>query len=439
MKIKIAKVNVSNNKLTFKLDYSKALRWYFLKDIFFVEYDIDVSNVDKSILVLPIISVVAPIAWAVGADIEVDRIDETYLQSLSIVRDVFKQFYPQFSYSGNIHVGHAASNQFDGNQVGLLFTGGLDSLTSYLRHKDEKPELISVWGLDIPHYEEKFINKVRDRIGNLVSRDKLNFVQVKTDMRYNINEELLSREFKVEWIGEVAHGLFLLSLCAPLSAVDKIGTVIIASSYTKEFGQPWGSDPLIDENVRWADTKVIHDAFELSRQEKLHWVSKNYPEYLRNLRVCNSTLSNFNCTRCEKCARTIVGLTLEGIDPRSCGFDIGKKHFDIIKDCLLKGRFDWGKDQEFMWMDIQKHITEKIGEDLYDNVKLHSSNNFLRWLRDFNFSTYRVSRLQRLLWTVYRRFYNNKTISVPLIKRYIKSYLYVVLAQLFSLFTKKDI
>ena len=427
MKIRIAEVNVSNNKLTFKLDYSKDLKWYFLKNTSFVEYDIDISNVDESILVLPIISLIAPIAWAVGADIEVDKIDETYLHSLSTIRDTFKNFYPQFSFSGSVYAKSTVSNRFDGNQIGLLFTSGVDSLNSYLRHKDEKPNLISVWGCDIPHYEERFWNTVRVRFDNLANRDKLTFRQVKTDMRHNYNEQLLSRQFKLEWIGEVAHGLWLLSLCAPLSAVRKMGILIIAASYTEEFREPWGSHPLIDENVRWADVKVVHDGYELSRQGKLHWLSGNHPEYLPGLRVCNSTLLNYNCGRCEKCARTIAGLTVEGLDPRSCGFDIGKKHFGMIKSCLLKGRFNWGKDQEFMWMDIQQHIPEQIDKDI------NGSKEFLGWLKNFDFSAYRPSRVQFLLWFVYRRFWNNKTISVPLIKRYIKVYLYIALARLFPL------
>ena len=71
MRIEVADVGIYGNKLVFKLDYSKPLRKYFVQKTFFVEYDrqLDISNVDESILVIPVISMIAPVAWAVGADV----------------------------------------------------------------------------------------------------------------------------------------------------------------------------------------------------------------------------------------------------------------------------------------------------------------------------------------------------------------------------------
>src|SRR3989304_7688990 len=100
MKIQITNVNVSDNKLLFKFEYSKSLRKYFLKDSFFVHYyhELDINNVNEGILVIPIVSMIAPVAWAVGADIQVDTLDETYLHSLTKIKQIFRSFYPQFSF-----------------------------------------------------------------------------------------------------------------------------------------------------------------------------------------------------------------------------------------------------------------------------------------------------------------------------------------------------
>lgn len=44
--------------------------------------------------------------------------------------------------------------------MGLLFSGGVDSLASYIRHREKKPNLIMIWGADIPISQEGFWRKL---------------------------------------------------------------------------------------------------------------------------------------------------------------------------------------------------------------------------------------------------------------------------------------
>lgn len=384
-------MGASNNKVVFKLDYSKNLKEYFLTDTFFFEYDskIDINNVDESILIIPILSTIIPIAWAVGADVYADKVDKTYLKSLIVTKDVFRNFYPQFSFSTDIHVKNIVSNEFGNEGAGLLFSGGIDSLTSYIRHKEKRPELISVWGADIPYYEKKFWKKVKMHIVNFANHEKLNIHFIKTNMK-DINELLLTQKFKVKWWQEVSHGLNLLGLCAPLTT-EKIGTIYIASSGrgTKD------AVTLVDNNVSWADVKAVHDGYELSRMEKTKYIKK-YPECLPYLRVCCSSTSNYNCGRCEKCLRTITALVLEEMDPENCDFkvEINRKLFQYLKDCLIKGRFHLGENQIFIWKDIQKHIPEQINQDMY------GSKEFFEWFKEFDLSKYKMNRLRYFFWMI---------------------------------------
>ena len=87
------------------------------------------TNVDKSILYIPIVSSIITVAWAVGADIYIKELDKTYLNSLSKIKLVFEKWYPQFSFSTNIYAENFVSNQFNGERYGLLFSGGVDSQT----------------------------------------------------------------------------------------------------------------------------------------------------------------------------------------------------------------------------------------------------------------------------------------------------------------------
>lgn len=384
--IKIEQLKVLKNRLLTKLSYSKNVEKYFVSNLFYVEYDQHVYNVSKSILYIPAVSSLITVAWAIGADIYVEELDKTYLESLGKIELVMKDWYPNLPFSTNIHVEKVVPNSFSNNGYGLLFSGGIDSTASYIRHKSKKPDLIMVLGLDIPLDEEKFWRKVKNEYEDFAHRENVKINFIKTNARQFIDERLLGIEFgrylTSSWWGGFQHGIFLLGLCAPLT-VEHIGTILIAATYTRQFKYPWGSHPLIDNKISWADVGVVHDAYELSRQEKIRYVLKNY---VRNsghhpfLWVCWSSLRDFNCGKCEKCSRTIIGLVLENIDPNKCGFNINSKFFDFLKQNLIDSRFIWGEDEDFMWKDIQRHIPEVMGHNLHDSKK------FFEWFKTFDVS-----------------------------------------------------
>jgi len=191
------------------------------------------------------------------------------------------------------------------------------------------------------------------------------------------------------WWASVQHGMGLLGVCAPLTAIRDIRNLYIASSATRDkaqgLGLPWGSHPLIDGNVAWADVKAIHDCPEWCRQEKIRYAIKpfieltnHYPRFI----VCNDTGRRhvLNCGRCEKCCRTIVGLALEGIDPNRCGFHIDGRTFPRIKQKLLWGPLRFTHRKSGLWWDIRACIPGTITGDLY------GSRAFFEWLRTHEFA-----------------------------------------------------
>ena len=392
--IKIADLQVSTNKLVAKLDFSENISKFFLTDRFVVEYDKNIEDVDESILVIPPISTVIPIAWATGADVYVETLDKSYLDSLNKVEQVFRGWFPQFSFSGKIHVQNLIANKFNNEGYALLFSGGVDSLTSYVKHKDQQPTLISIWGADIPTYEYKFWDKVRSRLLNFADEEGVDIQFIKANIQEIPNNSLLTSKYRVEsWWGSVSHGLILLGLCAPLTT-ENIGTIYIAATHTYDFKKPWGSHPWIDNKVSWADTKIVHDGYELSRQGKLKFL-KNNPRCLSYLRVCWSQHQEYNCGYCEKCLRTIVGLILENVDPKYCNFIIKNNILSLVQIYLSKGILNLGSDEIFMLQDIQKHIPETILDSGVS--RKYKSEKFFRWFKDFDFSSheYNESRLSR--------------------------------------------
>ena len=424
--IAVDRPELSGNTIRFRLHVPRPFRKYFLNDVSYVQYDgIDLKKVNNSLLAIPVISMIAPIAWAIGADIHAAELDASYLRCLAKVKDAYRSVHTNFSFSGDISAEKVIPNKFDGDRTGLLFSGGVDSLTSYLRHRDLKPDFISIWGLpDIPPFEERFWDRMWTDIRSLADLDGITTFQVKTDMFRNINHELLTRQFGTGWFVGVAFGLFMLGLCAPVTAVRQIKTILIASSYTKDYKGSSGSHPLIDNHVSWAGVKVIHDGFELSRQQKLNYLCKEQNAgYLSHLRVCWDSALKTNCGDCEKCMRTIVGLVIEGIDPNNCNFHVGRKTLPLIRDCFRKGRIALSESQNFMWRDLQKHIPDQINDDIY------GSREFLEWLKEYDLSQYRVLKLNKFLWEV-QRLYRYKRTNAPSGLRKLKCYYYIALDKL---------
>jgi len=397
--IRIANLEAVENKLKCKFDFSENIAKYFKTDQFSAEYDKNIENIDKSILSIPPLANVITVAWANGADIYVDKLDKNFLDSLGRIELVFKKWFPQFSFSTNINVENLVSNRFGNDGYGLLFTSGVDSLSSYILHKEKKPTLISIWGADVPTEEYLFWNRIKSLLENFAVVHGANIHFIKTNGRELLNDLLLATEYKIGegWWGEVYHSLFLLGLCAPLTITEKIGTIFIASSFPENLSrEPWGSHPLIDNNISWADNQVLHDAYELGRQEKIRNILKVHPEYLKYLRVCHIQYSKLNCGVCEKCLRTITNLVLEDMDPNKYNFDINESIFDLIKNFLDKGLISI---REKNWQNILDNIPEKLEDD-----KIYNSKEFFEWLKELDISGYKYrgdSKVSNLLQLYY--------------------------------------
>jgi len=407
--IRVTAPKICGTRLLFKLDYSRKLKAYFSSDRFYVEYDEDIDSVDESILYIPVVSALIPFAWATGADIYVRKLDKTFLESLTKVKMVMKKWYPMLPFSTKVNVKEAILSRSSGTKYGLLFSGGIDSTTSYIRHRDKRPNLIMICGADVPLSKKEFWKRIKMEYKSFADEEGVDINFIKTNMRQFLNEKLLDAEFgrygsDLSWWGSFYHGIALLGLCAPLTIAKHIGNLLIASTYTHKFKYPWGSHPLIDENISWADIKVIHDGYNLSRQEKIRYILKRFINgYGRYppLRVCYSQSQYFNCNRCIKCYLSIIGLTLEGIDPNKCGFNIGSEFFVALKKDFIKGKLKLSDDYFFLFRDIQEHIPEKLDHDLY------YSKEFFEWFKNYDLRrNYKKHRIKSLaLLSLYRIYY----------------------------------
>ena len=271
--IKISNVRASDNKLKVILNFSKKIAKYFLKNSFEVYYDKNIENVDESILSIPAVCATIQIAWASGADLYVEKLDETFLLSLPKIRKTFKEFFPQFSSSGTIHVKKIIPNKFNNQQSALLFSGGLDSLVSYIRNMEQHPILITLLKGDNFTINSKNHVRLRNWYQKFAAQNGIEIHFITSKMwnisSNTINTGLLASDFEIDdWWENVSHGLIILGLCAPLT-VESIGKVLFASTYKRNFDRAvHGSHFLARTILSWADVNVIYDG-DQSRQDKI--------------------------------------------------------------------------------------------------------------------------------------------------------------------------
>src|SRR5262249_20650425 len=93
-----------------------------------------------------------------------------------------------------------------------------------------------------------------------------------------------------------------------------ISTILIGSTFPYGETVPHGSHPMIDGLFSSMLLDVEHDGAHFNRLEKTLYVARS-PEAMEVLRVCTRNLneSEINCSRCQKCLRTMLTLDLAGV------------------------------------------------------------------------------------------------------------------------------
>lgn len=389
------------NKVISTVTVPKNLQKYFNSFKLFANYDAPITA-DTSIINIPLISNMLPLAWLTGADVHVKTLDKNYVKAMNAIKHEFNMIFPRGRFKTKIIVDDLVENQTQSKETALLFTGGIDSTYSMIDNIHLKPRLIMFSG--IQHYQlfssyderERFVKETYSAFAKRQGFD-INFI--KTNIIGILNDNRIAHDFHRVlrgtnlWLG-LQFPLVLLSLPAPLS-IGRFNRLLISASVDPTHNYslfPHSSQPRIDEKFAWADLKVTHHGY-------IHRFSKTglIKDFLKNnklkINVCNSPPSNhLNCSTCEKCYRTIASLVLEGIDPNQCGFSVNNTTFNSMKWMLIKKKAS-ALSVDSIWKKFQDFVPDKIDTNAYD------SRDFFMWFKNIEIDT--IKKKRDFYWIVY--------------------------------------
>jgi hypothetical protein len=357
------KLGQYNNTILYEYTFSEAIRKYFNRNTpFYVRYEnIDLSHVPKHLLVIPLLAQLLPISWFAGFDIKCKSVDSRFYDSS---QDIKSQLHSQYgfsqAYGGNLIVNTLEKSEItSGSKTLLLYSGGVDSITSFINHRQADPDIATIFGADISLNNRDQWDRLRHAIldSELVSAAKKFFIE--SNLRNFYSHHVPSLVPNRDWWGRVQHGLGLTGLLAPLSYLYNHANILIASTYSSDMRLNWGSTPTVDNLVKWGSTTVTHDAYEQKRIDKIKTISDTASRLGQPiiLRVCYASKNTgVNCSHCEKCYRTILALMLNNANPNDFGFVVTSKIYDDVTAFLKRGFYSEG--EAYFWKELAGTIQE---------------------------------------------------------------------------------
>tara|TARA_R110002096_G_scaffold436056_1_gene666519 strand:+ start:80600 stop:81766 length:1167 start_codon:yes stop_codon:yes gene_type:complete len=210
-----------------------------------------------------------------------------------------------------------------------FFSTGLDAFyTSYERPRAKHKILIHGFDLAIDKTNEfkahlARISKVTELMNNTI-------IPVATNVR-------TTRWSKTRW-QRVSHGSFLSAI--GLLFEKHFREVFIGSSHSNYNNLvPNGSHPLTDVLYSTSRTSLIHSGDGLDRLDKTKYLAQ-HELALRHLHVCirgrdGKGQDELNCSHCEKCYRTMIGLDVVGVLDKCDLFDKSRYNYNEVKNIFL--------------------------------------------------------------------------------------------------------
>lgn len=397
------------NRAIYDFQVRGDIKKYFTTDRLWIEYPFAISDIPNSVLSIPLIATTMSLAWITGSIIHVDQVDDSLYNHFPDLRQKFQEMYPTLNMGGSLYANEiVVSTPTNGTiSEACLFSGGLDAITTFIRHKDTVRHLIYTNGLissleandEVYNHETKVISEFADRYD-------VNPVFVRSNFFFFINQKKISVDFNKHFSGfwhDMYHSMAFIGVASVVCYKYNVSKLYIGSSNTIDPWHPCASDPTTDTALRFMNTRVFHDAFGLNRQDKTRIIveEKRSIGTIYPLHVCS--FNDHNCCKCEKCLRTMWGLIAENEDPREYGFNVEGNLSDFIRESIEEniGLMGFELERKIYWPHIQCEMKKN-----YD-IMMPELKAAVDWFLSYDFRKAKKDGVLRYyrqnFWTILKR------------------------------------
>lgn len=201
-RITVERIEISANRIEVIYKAEGKIREQFNPEIssFWCEYSVPVGKVPAGIAVIPFVCNVLPLVWLTDAELLVSELDHEFYMSISAFKQGFVEMYPHVKFAGKVTVErfiecHVHEDRKERNA--LFFSGGVDAMASLLAHRDEKPDLVTVWGADIRLHDYAGWENVMKHVRKIADGFGCNSIEIKSNFRTFINPR--TPELSYDW------------------------------------------------------------------------------------------------------------------------------------------------------------------------------------------------------------------------------------------------
>lgn len=379
-------IEKKNTILTYEYSATEGLSSFFSDKPFQIEYPFSIMEVPDCIAAIPFVCSVLPLVWLSDAELHLPELDEDFFNCIPEVKKGYIGMYPNCSFEGRLLVETLISSSCRADRCAMFYSAGVDSMNTLISHAEERPYLFAIWGSDIRYDNSLGWENMHRAIREAADYFDLEQMVIRSTFREFDHEKLLNDEFSSllqdDWWHGVKHGLALLGHMAPASYLLGIKRFYIASSNCdRDEAVHCASNPAIDNHVRFAGCRVIHDGFQYNRQDKVGNIVRYFERHHKALplHVCWKTQTGKNCGRCEKCYRTMCAIAAESEDPTRFGFP-RLAHPRKIMNVVLQ-QVKGNAISKTQWQYIQERVLQNKSV-----LRRQHSWRYLKWILRYDFS-----------------------------------------------------
>ena len=414
--ISLDEIKIKTNRIDYYFSMSGRLQKYFKNtNHLYIEYNEDVSEVPESIAAIPFLANIIPLVWITDSEVRLSQLDQSFYECLETIKQEYQKMFPKLSFKGSVQVKQIAGNTYiPVKEQAALFSGGLDALTTYLRNEKEIGYLVTEYGWHNSRMKESDVWEAeRTHAVNFAKEHNKKNILLQSNYGTFLNPGVIDGDFSRlmgdSWWHGLHHSLAITSAAIPMVYKHKIGRLLIASSFSHSFHVPCASCPQVDNQIKFASGTVSHDAFELTRQDKVKFVVDHFKSSNQSIDIKVCFRKEKNCSFCEKCLRTILGIVAEGGNPANFGFDLPDDLSGHVQSFLKEEVKFFTASKVHHWTEIQKRMKQ-------NPAALSNEPQLSNWFIHYDFASEKKYALIKYRVTKF----------FPIVKRRIKERIFAI-------------